>query len=123
KSQGALYLDLKTQAYISAMSTNERPREEILADLFPDDLEEQLKARRPGTKQLTPSESDFVSRAHQRKQHLLNLPPDAPLSEKYVWQDFLKDVSFYICKNYETIVDQPSLRKQRSMSTNGPPVL
>src|SRR5690606_2141514 len=89
------------------MSTNERPREDILADLFPNDMEEQLKARRPGTKSLTPSEADFCARAQKRKQHLLDLPQETPLSEKYVWQDFLKDVSYYVCKNYETLVAQP----------------
>ncbi|RPA85199.1 hypothetical protein BJ508DRAFT_205561, partial [Ascobolus immersus RN42] len=123
KSQGALYLDLKTQAYISAMSTNERPREDILADLFPDDMEDQLKARRPGTKSLTPSELDFCSRAQKRKQHLLDLPPETPLSEKYVWQDFLKDVSYYVCKNYEQLLSQHNQQMQQQQHTIQSPTM
>lgn len=107
KSQGALYLDLKTQAYISAMSTNERGKEEILGDLFPDDMGEILLNRRPGAKQLTPSEHDFVARLAQRKQHLMATPDSEVLSDKYVWQDFLKEVSWYIGKHYVSIIARP----------------
>ncbi|CUS14375.1 unnamed protein product [Tuber aestivum] len=107
KSQGALYLDLKTQAYISAMSTNERDKEDILLDLFPDDMSSILLNRKPGAKQLTPSELDFAHRLAQRKQHLMMIPDDVNLSEKYVWQEFLKEVSWYVSKNYESIVAQP----------------
>jgi hypothetical protein len=107
KSQGSLYLDLKTQAYISAMSTNERTKEEILEDLFPEDMANILLARRPGAKQLTPSEQDFVGRLRHRRNHLMQIQDDSNLSEKYVWQDFLKEVSWYVSKNHEQIVAQP----------------
>lgn len=113
KSQGALYLDLKTQAYISAMSTNERGKEEILTDLFPDEMKEILLVRRPGAKTLTPSEQDFVARLAQRKTHLMMIADDTNLSEKYVWQDFLKEVSWYVSKNYESIVAQPVSPSQK----------
>lgn len=104
KNQGSLYLDLKTQAYISAMSTNERTKEEILEDLFPSNMEQILLDRSPGRKQLTPSEADFVGRLNHRRQHLLHEPDDSALSDKYVWQDFLKEVSWYVSKNHEQIV-------------------
>jgi hypothetical protein len=32
---------------------------------------------------------------------------DVNLSEKYVWQEFLKEVNWYVSKNHETIVAQP----------------
>jgi len=114
KSQGSLYLDLKTQAYISAMSTNERTKEEILEDLFPEDMANILLARRPGAKQLTPSEQDFVGRLRHRRTHLMQIQDDSNLSEKYVWQDFLKEVSWYVSKNHEQIVAQP-------VSSSSPP--
>lgn len=104
KSQGSLYLDLKTQAYISAMSTNERSKEEILEDLFPANMGEILLSRRGGGKQLTPSEQDFVSRLACRRTHLMQIPDDVNLTDKYAWQEFLKDVSGYVSKNHETIV-------------------
>lgn len=120
KSQGALYLDLKTQAYISALSTGERDRIDILNDLFPDDIAHQLLMRRQGAKGLTPSEADFVQRAHQRKQHLLQLPEDTVLSDKYVWQDFLQDVSSYVSKHFDQIMAQPvrKTRKRQPSSHN-----
>ncbi|KAI5804113.1 telomere repeat binding factor-domain-containing protein, partial [Peziza echinospora] len=122
KSQGALYLDLKTQAYISALSTGERDKVDILNDLFPDDIHHHLLVRRPGAKGLTPSEADFVQRAHQRKQHLIQLPEDAQLSDKYVWQDFLQDVSSYVSKHYEQIMTQPVRKnRKRQYSHNGGP--
>ena len=110
KSPGALYLDLKTQAYISAMSHGERSREELLRDLFPDDLEKRLLSRRHGAKQLAPSEADFVKRAHKRRDFLLaevnNEDLIAALPEKYHWEDFLRDVSTFITRHFEIMKQQ-----------------
>jgi hypothetical protein len=37
----------------------------------------------------------------------MQIADDVNLSEKYAWQEFLKDVSWYVSKNHETIVAQP----------------
>ncbi|KAI9803419.1 MAG: TTAGGG repeat binding factor [Piccolia ochrophora] len=107
KSQGGLYLDLKTQAYLSAMANGERTRDEILEDLFPNDLEDRLLSRRPGARQLSPSEIDFVKRARSRRDHLLSVPDEdealAALPDKYVWEDFLRDVTNYISKSFDDL--------------------
>jgi protein TBF1 len=73
-----LYLNLKTQMYLSAISQEEqeRSREEILDDLFPDNLAETLQARHPETP-LSPNETDFVSEAKARREHLQGEPGDA----------------------------------------------
>ncbi|KAK9369364.1 telomere repeat binding factor-domain-containing protein [Lipomyces kononenkoae] len=113
KSQGALYLDLKTQAFISAMGQGERSKEEILDDLFPDDLERLLATRRPGARTLTPSEHDFIARCKSRKEILAATDSAENLSEKYVWQDFLKDVSEYVSKNYQTLTVVPPMPTQK----------
>ncbi len=111
KSQAQLFLDLKTQAYISALSHGERLREEILEDLFPADLEERLLSRRPGARQLAPSEAEFLQRARNRSRALLEEPMTqevvAALPRKYIWEDFLRDVSAYVSKNFATIVGTP----------------
>ena len=108
KSQAQLFLDLKTQAYISAMSSGEHSREEILNDIFPSDLEQRLLSRRHGAKQLAPSETDFVSRVRNRSKGLSDEPDTkeaiAALSEKYNWEEFLKEVSSYVSKNFDTIL-------------------
>jgi hypothetical protein len=110
KVQGALFLELKTQAFIASMNSKERSRTELLYELFPDDLEQRLLARRPGTRQLAPSEADFVKRARSRREILLGdiNNPDAvhSLPDKYHWEDFLRDLSSYISKNFDAISHQ-----------------
>ncbi|KAI9844976.1 MAG: TTAGGG repeat binding factor [Sclerophora amabilis] len=122
KSQGGLYLDLKTQAYLSAMANGERSRRDILEDLFPVELEQLLLSRRPGAKQLTPSEFDFVKRAGSRRDHLLSEPEDeetlAALPDKYVWEDFLRDVSTYVNRNFDELVTTPAAKLSRSRYAN-----
>ncbi len=111
KSQGALLLELKTQAYISAMSNGERSRSEIVKDLFPDDLEQRILSRRVVAKGLNPSEVDFVKRARSRRDHLLSEPDTeeaiAALPDKYVWEDFLRDVGAYLRKHADDLVAGP----------------
>lgn len=109
KNQAGLFLDLKTQAYISAIANGERSREDILEDLFPHDLEQRLLDRRSGVKQPAPGEADFIQRAHNRKKALLEEPmtPDAiaQLPQKYIWEDFLRDISTYISKNCTHLIN------------------
>lgn len=111
KLQGGLFLDLKTQAFLSAMATGERAKEAVLDDLFPDDLGDRLLSRRPLAKQLTPSELEFVKRARSRCDHLMREPNDeesvAALPDKYVWEDFLQDLSGYISRNFDDLVAGP----------------
>lgn len=98
KPQAVLYLDLKTQAYISAIEAAERSSEEILEDILPSNMEELLLKKR-GTKTLTPTEIDFVNRCKSRKESLLSYPADSNLSEEYEWFTFLKDLFDYASKN------------------------
>ena len=108
ESQARLFLDLKTHAYISAVSNGECSREKLLEDLFPANLAERLLSRRPGTEELAPSEMQFIELARNRSAALLEEPQSeeaaANLLKKYVWEAFLKDVSEYVCKNFEAIV-------------------
>ncbi|KAJ5587286.1 uncharacterized protein N7459_003051 [Penicillium hispanicum] len=110
KVQGALYLELKTQAFIAAMNNKSRTRTQLLYELFPDDMEQRLLARRPGTRQLAPSETDFVNRLTSRRDILLNDINNEEalkaLPDKYHWEDFLRDLSSYISKNFDAINTQ-----------------
>ncbi|KAF4238517.1 hypothetical protein CNMCM6805_006365 [Aspergillus fumigatiaffinis] len=124
KVQGALFLELKTQAFIASMNNTERTRTELLYDLFPDDLEQRLLDRRPGTRQLAPSEADFVKRAGSRRDILLNDINNEEamkaLPDKYHWEDFLRDLSSYITKNFDAICHQQTkkLNKGRQPSSS-----
>ncbi|KAL9110188.1 MAG: hypothetical protein Q9227_005249 [Pyrenula ochraceoflavens] len=122
KAQGSLFLDLKTQAFIASMHTEERSKTELLYNLFPEDMEAQLLSRRPGARGLAPSEQDFVKRANSRRDILLDKVNNEvalnELPEVYQWEDFLKDVSAYIGKNFESLNVQGSKKlKGRSSSS------
>ena len=71
KEPGMLYLNLKTQMYISAISQEEqeRPKDDILDDLFPASIGDILRARHPG-QDLTPGEVEFVNEAKTRREFL-----------------------------------------------------
>ncbi|PLB47247.1 putative MYB DNA binding protein [Aspergillus steynii IBT 23096] len=122
KVQGALFLELKTQAFIASMNNEERSRTEILFELFPDDLEQRLLDRRPGTRQPAPSETDFVKRAGSRRDILLNDINNEEamraLPDKYHWEDFLRDLSSYITKNFDAISNQQKITKGRQPSSS-----
>ena len=98
KTQASLFLDLKTQAYISAIDAGERSKEEILEDILPDNINEYLMSRRD-VRILTPTETDFIVRCRQRKELLLNYNSDTHLSEEYEWFTFLRDLFEYVSRN------------------------
>lgn len=103
KPQASLYLDLKTQAYISAIEAGERSKAEILEDILPSNMEQILLARRK-TKVLTPAEYEFLERFKARKETLLNHPDDKLLSEDYDWVTFLRDLFDYTSKNMAFLI-------------------
>jgi len=98
KAQAGLFLELKTQAYISALESGDRSKEEVLEDIFPDDLKNQLLQRRR-TDDLSPAEQDFLQRCKSRRETLLTTPDDQDLSEHYEWLIFLKELFNYVSKN------------------------
>lgn len=107
KAQGSLFLDLKTQAFISSVDFPGRSNTELLYTLFPEDIDRRILARRPGARSLAPSEQDFVKRAASRRDILsadLKKPQAAQaLQVKYHWDDFLRDVSIYLSKNSDSL--------------------
>ncbi|KAJ5341061.1 hypothetical protein N7541_010185 [Penicillium brevicompactum] len=126
KVQGALYLELKTQAFIAAMHNKSLTRTQLLYNLFPDDMEQRLLARRPGTRQLAPSETDFVNRLTSRRDILLNEINNEEalnaLPDKYHWEDFLRDLSSYISKHFDAINTQQGkkpIKGRQPSSSNG----
>ncbi|OBT73647.1 hypothetical protein VF21_07350 [Pseudogymnoascus sp. 05NY08] len=122
---GLLYLNLKTQMYLSAVSQEEqeRTKDEVLDDLFPVSLGDTLRARHPGS-DLTQSEVEFVKEANARREYLQNDSGDPDsisiLSEQYAWEDFLKNLSDHLKKAYEPLI-APYMR--RHALTAPPPSL
>jgi hypothetical protein len=99
KSEGALFLELKTQAFIAIMMNGGVKKDDILDKLFPRDrgLELAILRRRSEPTHLAPSEQDFISRAHTRRTYLAtdahSVESLARLPHKYSWKDFLEEVA------------------------------
>ncbi|OBT62835.1 hypothetical protein VE03_07578 [Pseudogymnoascus sp. 23342-1-I1] len=134
---GLLYLNLKTQMYLSAVSQEEqeRTKDEVLDDLFPVSLADTLRARHPES-DLTQSEVEFVKEANARREYLQNDSGDPDsisiLSEQYAWEDFLKNLSDHLKKAYEPLIapymrrhaltaPPPSLHTQQQQQHPNPP--
>lgn len=77
KVPGELFLNLKTQMYLSAVSQEEqeRTKEDILEDLFPLNLEDVLAGRHLEIP-LAQSELKFVESSKARREYLMNQPSD-----------------------------------------------
>ncbi|KAI5951918.1 TBF1 [Candida jiufengensis] len=124
KPQALLYLDLKTQAYISAIEAGERSREEILEDILPDDMDQLLMIKRQ-VNLLLPTENDFIERCKIRKNLLLNYNEEntnLPLNENFKWFNFLKDLFDYVSKNMGYLIwgksGKPTRDRNSSPSTS-----
>ena len=117
KWQGGIFLELKTQVYISALLNSDGPVSVLLDELFPADLEERIASRHPDAPNLAPSEQDFMERARARKQYLSAEPLEAAvqtLPAKYVWEDFVKDFASCVYKNLDTLLNPPVCRPMPS---------
>lgn len=123
KWQGALYLELKTQCYIAALTNTETGPIVMLEDYFPVDLDGRLQTRHPDAPCLSPGEVDFVERCRARKSYLLAEPLTdegiMELPKKYQWIEFVRDVAGAISRNGEALVNA-SLRMSGTPYSDGP---
>ncbi|KXT00484.1 hypothetical protein AC578_4066 [Pseudocercospora eumusae] len=123
KWQGAIYLELKTQTYISALMNSDGDPEEMLDELFPPDLDAQILTRHPDAPSLSPSEQDFIDRSRARKSYLLAEPTSADalkeLPKKYQWSDFVREFASCITKNVDGIMNVPVRSQAVSGSAKG----
>lgn len=103
KEAGDLFLNLKTQIYLSAISQEEqeRTREDMLEEYFPNNLEKILENRHPN-KPLSQSEYNFTRLLISRRDFLANTPIDLDsiqaLSENFSWEGFLNQVAVFLDK-------------------------
>ncbi|SCV05763.1 LANO_0H14642g1_1 [Lachancea nothofagi CBS 11611] len=112
KPQAVLYLNLKTQAYISALepwkdNPHELPRvkQETLNQVFAPDVKDFLLAKkRLRSSRLSPSEEDFIKRCAHRREKLAEQTSLEQLISEYDWLDFFKEVFFYVQRNVSVLV-------------------
>jgi len=107
KQQCNIYLDLKTQAYISALESTDDSEIQIVAldHLFPENLEARMQEMLGDRVSLSPTEKDFVAKCHRRKDNIKSEDPKT-LPMKYHWVPFLRDVSEYISRNHYSLLPQ-----------------
>lgn len=111
KWQGAIFLDLKTQAYISALINSDGNPSAMLDELFGPDLDAQILTRHPDAPSLSPSEQDFIDRCRARKSYLLAAgnasTAQNELPKKYQWVEFVREFAGCISKNVDAIMNTP----------------
>lgn len=124
KWQGAVFLELKTQAYISALMNSDTTPDRMLDDLFPHDLDAQILTRHPDAPKLSPSERDFIDRCRSRRTYL-HIDPNShdalgQLPRRYQWADFVREFASNISKNVDSIVSCPTRAHQQLMTSTIP---
>ena len=103
KAQASIFLELKTQAFITAWRTGAANPSMVMVDLFPSNLDTKLLEKRAGTKSLAPSEQDFLKRLSSRRDILWADIKGNTLDQlptRYKWEDFSREVSSYLAKNF-----------------------
>ncbi|ANB15150.1 Tbf1p [Sugiyamaella lignohabitans] len=103
KPLASLFLDLKTQAYISALGQNEKSKTDVLNDLFPENLEQVLYSFRPDRKSLSPSEEEFITKCKRRRSRLESEESSETLAQTYQWLSFLKELTEYTGKAHNQV--------------------
>lgn len=106
KAQASIYLELKTQAFVAAARTAPEMLNQVMVDLFPTDIDRQLLQKRPGSKNLAPSEQDFITRLYSRRDILRSIIRDNKLGnvhETYSWNNFAREVSTYLTKYMDSL--------------------
>jgi hypothetical protein len=121
KWQGAVFLELKTQAYISTLMNSGTAPDPMLDDLFPHDLDAQLLTRHPDAPSLSPSEQDFIDRCRSRRSYLLINPSQhdafGQLAKRYPWADFVRESVLSVNKNVDSIIGTPSRAHQQPLTS------
>lgn len=131
KTQAILYLDLKTQAFISALKdhlddSDEIPgvkQQELLGTIFDSEMAEKLVQRRTGmvignsSEMVLPSERDFIERCVRRRETLSQYVSYKKLTRDYDWGHFVKELLDYCHKNMGLIVWGRKGRNKSPLST------
>lgn len=122
--QGAAFLELKTQAYISALFNSDTKPDRMLDELFPHDLNAQILNRHPEAPSLSPSEQDFINRCRSRRAYL-HIDPTShdasvQLPNRYQWADFVREFASSVNKNVDSIVSSPPQAHERLMASTTP---
>jgi hypothetical protein len=125
KEQGTMFLELKTQGFITAWRTGAAPPDLVMRDMFGPDLDKVLLARRPGKATLTDTEREFLRMLNSRRGILESAVKTKTLDQlpvTYKWEDFSREVSSYLINHIvKTTSNGTGLTNtERNYSTKNP---
>ena len=109
-----LLLMLKTQIAISAISSQERSKDLVLAEMFPEDSSSYIAAIKAENTNLSEeSLTSFETQATARKQFLINHATTdeaiSTLKAQHPFNEFLQFLTTFVTRHFETITGQPLL--------------
>jgi protein TBF1 len=98
-----IWLELKTQGFMTAMRLKAAPPNQVMSDLFPAGIESRIVARHPTSKTLTASEQDFAARYEARRKILFehisrNALPE--LDQKFTYVELANQVANFLIMTY-----------------------
>lgn len=119
KAQSNIWLELKTQGFMTAMRLKAAPPHQVMSDLFPAGIEGRILARHPVSRTLAASEQDFALRYEARRKILFdhisrNALPE--LDQKFTYVELAKEVANFLIKTYGLGGDPSSLETPGSVS-------
>ena len=97
-AQGSMYLELKTQGFITAWRTGAAPPDLVMRDMFGPEIDKMLLARRPGATTLTDTEREFLRMLNSRRGILESAANTKTLDQlpvNYKWEDFSVSTPFF----------------------------
>ncbi|KAI1186740.1 hypothetical protein F5B17DRAFT_431296 [Nemania serpens] len=120
-----LYLGLKTQLFLAVLEGDlEKPKDQLLEELFVTDLEHSLQAHHPYLP-LTISELDFIANSKSRKVMLSTASATTnsiqALSKQFTYEAFLDTLSTYLNDNIGSIQAQVLGKVEEKAPTESPP--
>ena len=108
-----LLLMLKTQVAISAISSQERSKESVLAEIFPDDLSSQIATTRTEntdtSKELTAFETQVNARKQFLESHATTAEAISTLKAQYPLGEFVQLLTTFIRQHFEAITGRSRL--------------
>ena len=109
KEKQDLFLDLKTHAYISGLEVG-GVKEDILDEIFPSDLDQQLLVNRGGATARASRDADFIRRCMRRCRQMKKIPNTSQgidyLKKKLPWENYLLNLSSWLKKNFESLTGE-----------------
>lgn len=124
EAQGSIYIELKTQAFITAWRTG-APLMPVVEELFPSDMQEKIVKSRTGSELPLASEKSFLERLATRRDVLLAHTSSGTLNQLqtvFTYLDLGREVSAYLAHTFGPLAkrtaDNPATNPPESRNSS-----